>query len=214
MSDPTPQNDNLYQSWIVRDFEPPRGKWAPIIGLAVILVVGNGLVWTLLEREPTIGPEGPAGPMGTPGAAGPPGAPGAPGPPGPSIRFAEFGCNQPACLLSCNEGERIVNVYTLSPGATYIYEDDRRVTVRPIRRPSSKIVLRAGMSIPSSVPCWPRRPDSHCQTRDEVGRAAGRKPTIMRTGRVGYVCARAIRGSAGSAAAPAARCRIDDVEVS
>src|SRR5262245_65611967 len=33
------------------------------------------------------------------------------------------------------------------------------------------------------------------------------KPTIKRTGRVGYACAHAIRDRAGSAAAPAARCR-------
>jgi hypothetical protein len=46
-----------------------------------------------------------------------------------------------ACALSCNERERIVNIYTISPGATYTYEDERRVTVRPTRRPSSKIVL-------------------------------------------------------------------------
>jgi hypothetical protein len=33
------------------------------------------------------------------------------------------------------------------------------------------------------------------------------KPTIKRTGFVGYACARAIRDTAGSATAPAARCR-------
>src|SRR5262245_3409776 len=35
----------------------------------------------------------------------------------------------------------------------------------------------------------------------------GAKPTIIRTVRVGYACARAWRGNVGSAAAPAARCR-------
>src|SRR5450631_441387 len=32
-------------------------------------------------------------------------------------------------------------------------------------------------------------------------------PTMMRTGRVGYACARAMHDMVGSAAAPAARCR-------
>src|SRR5262249_46258441 len=35
----------------------------------------------------------------------------------------------------------------------------------------------------------------------------GGKPTMMRTGRAGKACAQAIREAAGSAAAPAARCR-------
>src|SRR5215470_10737367 len=35
----------------------------------------------------------------------------------------------------------------------------------------------------------------------------GGKPTTMRTGRDGYACAHAKRDTAGSAAAPAARCR-------
>src|SRR5262249_8374764 len=35
----------------------------------------------------------------------------------------------------------------------------------------------------------------------------GAYPTITRTGREGYACARAVRETAGSAAAPAARCR-------
>src|SRR6266542_3554843 len=35
----------------------------------------------------------------------------------------------------------------------------------------------------------------------------GENPTMTRTGRVGYVCALAIRDTAESAAAPAARCR-------
>src|SRR5262245_2025541 len=45
------------------------------------------------------------------------------------------------------------------------------------------------------------------QARHDVGRTAGGKGATTRTGRVGYACAFAIRDTAGSAAAPAARCR-------
>ena len=134
------QNGDNQEPWTGQEFLVPRRcNWGLIIGWsALVLALGTGLAWTLFERAPEVGPSGPAGPMGSPGAMGPPGPAGRPG---ASMRFAEFGCDQAACALSCNERERIVNVYTLSPGATYIYEDDRRVTVRPMRRPSSKIIL-------------------------------------------------------------------------
>jgi hypothetical protein len=139
MNDPYPEGDDVYQPWKVEDFLKPRQNWGWIIGLsALVLALGTGLAWTLLERAPEIGPPGPPGAMGPSGAVGPPGAK---GPPSASLRFAEFGCDQPACALSCNEGERLLNVYTLGPGATYVYDDDRHVTVRPMRRPSNKIVL-------------------------------------------------------------------------
>jgi hypothetical protein len=142
MNDPSHQND-VQESWTVQDLPEPRKRNSGLlIGLvALILALATGLAWTLFVSMPGGGPPGPAGAMGAmgpPGAAGPPGTPGRPG---ASLRFAEFGCDQPACSLSCNEGERIVNVYTFSAAATYFYEDDRRVTVRPMRRPSSKIVL-------------------------------------------------------------------------
>lgn len=89
------------------------------------------------ERKPP-GPAGPPGPMGP---QGPPGAPGEPGVAGPTIRFAEFGCSAAACTLSCDASERVLNAYAISPGATFVFDDDRRVTVRPARRPSGKIVL-------------------------------------------------------------------------
>jgi hypothetical protein len=140
MNDPS-QNNDIHEPWIGQEIlVPGRHNWGLIIGLSVlVLALATGLAWTLFERAPEVGPPGPTGPTGSPGAIGPPGPAGRPG---ASMRFAEFGCDQPACALSCNDGERIVNVYTLSPGrATYVYDDDRRVTVRPARRPSSKIVL-------------------------------------------------------------------------
>src|SRR5262245_45944547 len=57
--------------------------------------------------------------------------------------------------------------------------------------------------------CWPSRSDSDWPIRRAMMSVAppGAKPTMMRTGRVGYACAQANREMAGSAAAPAARCR-------
>jgi hypothetical protein len=71
----------------------------------------------------------------SPKSAGLPGAAKAP------IRFAEFGCASAACTISCDTSERIVNAFMLDPGATFSYESDRSVTVRPPRLPSGKIVL-------------------------------------------------------------------------
>jgi hypothetical protein len=139
MNDPL-QSDDINEPWVGQENLVPRTRsWGLIIGLsALVLALGTGLAWTVFQRAPEGGPPGQAGAMGPPGPNGPPGAPGQPG---ASLRFAEFGCDQSACSLSCNDGERIVNVYTSSAAATYSYEDDRRVTVRPMRRPSSKIVL-------------------------------------------------------------------------
>jgi len=89
-----------------------------------------------------LGSPGPPGPEGPVGPRGPPGNPALPG---PSIRFAEFGCTEVACTLSCDDGERVVNAYGLDPGGTFSFEDDRRVTFRPARRPSNKIVLICAM---------------------------------------------------------------------
>src|SRR5262245_49521260 len=57
--------------------------------------------------------------------------------------------------------------------------------------------------------CWPSRSDSDWPIRRAMMSVAppGAKPTMMRTGRLGYACAQANREMAGSAAAPAARCR-------
>ncbi len=114
-----------------------------IAGAAMALVIGGVVLgamgWAGFFDVKTV--QGPPGPRGPQGPAGPPGPVGAPGAGGSAMRFAEFGCNNAACLLTCNDGERILNVYALSPGGSFIFEDDRSVTFRPVRRPSSKIVL-------------------------------------------------------------------------
>jgi hypothetical protein len=50
--------------------------------------------------------------------------------------------------------------------------------------------------------CCPSRSDSHCPTSRAMASIPppGGKPTTIRTGRDGYACAPAIRGTAGSAA--------------
>jgi hypothetical protein len=58
-----------------------------------------------------------------------------------SLRFAEFGCASAVCTVRCNTNERIANAFALSPGATFVYQDDRTVSVRPPLLPSNKIVL-------------------------------------------------------------------------
>lgn len=124
-----------------------RMRWPKRVFLTlVILAAIAASVWSLTQTvtiqnwmEPkTIGPQGPVGPQG------PPGPPGPPGPAGltvSGIRFAEFGCASAACTLSCRNEERILNAYALNPGGTLVFEDDRQVTVKPARQPSSKIIL-------------------------------------------------------------------------
>jgi hypothetical protein len=38
------------------------------------------------------------------------------------------------CAAACEAGERILNVYALNPGGTFVFEDDNRVSFRPLRR--------------------------------------------------------------------------------
>jgi hypothetical protein len=57
------------------------------------------------------------------------------------VRFAQFGCASATCTLSCEASERIMNAFMLGSGATFIYENDQSVTVKPPSIPSAKIVL-------------------------------------------------------------------------
>jgi hypothetical protein len=120
-----------------------RFFWAVLI-LGVLAFAGWGLIRAGIGPLSLQGPPGPPGPPGAPGAQGPigPAGPtGAPAPAGSSIRFAEFGCATVFCSFSCNDGERLLNAYALTPGGAFTFEDDRRVTFRPVRRPSNKVVL-------------------------------------------------------------------------
>src|SRR5262249_45748348 len=61
----------------------------------------------------------------------------------------------------------------------------------------------------STTNCWPSCPESHGpMSRARMsGKPPGAVAATMRTGRVGEACAGAMRDKAGSAAAPAARCK-------
>jgi hypothetical protein len=84
---------------------------------------------------------------GEKGDQGPPGTPGPPGPAGPVglrgtiIRFVEGECRQ-ACTVACEENERILNTYAISPGGTFSLDADNKATFRPQRQGASvKVVL-------------------------------------------------------------------------
>ena len=72
------------------------------------------------------------GDPGPPGPAGPAGPPGPSGPSGTVIRFVEGECRQ-ACTVACEANERILNSYALSPGGTFVFEEENRATFRPQR---------------------------------------------------------------------------------
>jgi len=133
---------------------PRRVLWTlSVIGILAVLAWGLSKdalhegVSLAGPQHPLVGPQGPPGPRGEQGVAGPqgpvgpPGADGAPSPAGPTIRFAEFGCAVAECSFRCNSSERLLNAYALRPGGNFTFEDDRRITFRPARRPSNKIVL-------------------------------------------------------------------------
>jgi hypothetical protein len=112
--------------------------------LAVLLLTSLALAACGQGQTATKGEKGDPGADGAPGTAGPAGPPGPPGPAaagGTPLRFAEFACPQAACAVTCNDDERILTAYALNPGGTFVYEDDRKATFRPARRPSGKIVL-------------------------------------------------------------------------
>ena len=111
-----------------------------VLGFAGWALTRTGWYETMSAQGPA-GPQGPQGPPGAQGPVGPPGPAGTPASAGPSIRFAEFGCAAAACSFACDTGERLLNAYALAPGGSFTFEDDRRITFRPVRRPSNKIVL-------------------------------------------------------------------------
>jgi Collagen triple helix repeat (20 copies) len=95
------------------------------------------------------GPQGATGPQGHPGAQGIPGPPGPAGPPGPQrspgLRIADTSCNQAVCEVSCNENEYLLNAYVLDAKGSLVYHDDRRLSFRPPRRGTGKLVMICAM---------------------------------------------------------------------
>jgi hypothetical protein len=81
------------------------------------------------------GPPGPAGPAGPLGPVGPTGISGT------VIRFVEGECRQ-ACMLACEDNERILSTYAISPGGSFVFEANNKATFRPQRQGVSvKVVL-------------------------------------------------------------------------
>ena len=99
------------------------------------------LVFTLAARGEAAA-QGEKGAEGPPGEAGPSGPPGPTGPPGGAvIRFVDGECSQ-ACPVACEANERILNMFAMGPGGTFILEDQNRATFRPQRQGASvKVVL-------------------------------------------------------------------------
>ena len=81
------------------------------------------------------GPEGPAGPAGPAGPVGPTGISGT------VIRFVEGECRQ-ACTVACEDNERILTTYAISPGGSFVFESDSKATFRPQRQGAAvKVIL-------------------------------------------------------------------------
>jgi len=118
-----------------------RAPLALLVLLMSIALAGCGQGQGQAANKGEKGDPGADGAPGAPGPAGPPGPPGPAGSGGTALRFAEFSCPQAACAVACNDEERILTAYALNPGGTFVFEDDRKATFRPARRPSGKIVL-------------------------------------------------------------------------
>jgi hypothetical protein len=72
-------------------------------------------------------PQAQKGDQGPPGPAGPAGPP---GPAGTSIRSVVGDCNGP-CIVACDESERILSAFAVSPGGTFVYQSETRSRFRP-----------------------------------------------------------------------------------
>jgi hypothetical protein len=108
-----------------------QGRW-----LIVLLLLGLSAC-----GEQPVSQKGEKGDPGPPGPAGPEGPLGPVGPSGTFIRFVDGECRQ-ACTLSCQENERILSAYAITPGGTFIFDADNKATFRPQRQGVSvKVVL-------------------------------------------------------------------------
>jgi len=93
------------------------------------------------SQLPAKGETGEKGEPGPPGPAGPSGPAGPAGPSGAVIRFVDGECRQP-CTVACEENERILSTYAISPGGIFVFETDNKTTFRPQRQGASvKVVL-------------------------------------------------------------------------
>src|SRR6201989_1213280 len=92
------------------------------------------LAFTLAACEKKeVASQGPPGPAGHHGPAGPPG--------GTVIRFVDGECRQ-TCTVACEADERILNIFAIGAGGTFIFEEEARATFLPQRQgAAAKVVL-------------------------------------------------------------------------
>jgi hypothetical protein len=102
---------------------------------AVLLVLALTACGEKEAPAPMRGEQGPAGAPGPPGPAGPVGTSGT------IIRFVDGECRQ-ACLMACEQDERILSVYAINPGGTFTFDAENKATFRPQRQGAAvKVVL-------------------------------------------------------------------------
>jgi hypothetical protein len=107
-----------------------------MVPLLLLALAGCGQDASKAER----GERGPPGPEGSPGP------PGTPGTPGTVIRSVDGDCSGP-CTVACEDNERILSAYAITPGGTFIYEADNRATFRP---------QRPGVAVKVILACIPK----------------------------------------------------------
>ena len=99
-------------------------KTCRIVALAALAGVGIALGSCSDAPSTTNGAKGEAG------EAGPAGPPGPTGPAGRVIRFVDGECSQ-ACVVACEDNERIIETIAINPGGTFIFDADNKATFRP-----------------------------------------------------------------------------------
>ena len=103
-------------------------RWFVVLLVLVLAACGE-------TETPMRGEQGPAGDPGPPGPAGPAGASGT------IIRFVDGECRQ-ACIMACEENERILNAYAINPGGAFTFDAENKATFRPPRQGVAvKVVL-------------------------------------------------------------------------
>jgi hypothetical protein len=99
--------------------------------MRVILVLIATLVVVAACGQNDPPPQGDRGEVGPAGPTGPPGPPG-----GTGIRMITAPCQEQVCAAGCNDDEKILNAYAMSPGGIISIEDERRLTFKPRKNPT------------------------------------------------------------------------------
>jgi hypothetical protein len=95
--------------------------------VALAALAGVGVTLGSCSDAPSSTVQGAKGEAGEAGSAGPPGSA---GPAGTVIRFVDGECSQ-ACIIACENNERILDTIAINPGGTFIFDADNKATFRP-----------------------------------------------------------------------------------